>query len=97
VIETTKHNGPRFVKYLNVMVVLPDTFRGMGEWKELHGDLTVGKRPKVWTKNKNRSSAKGGTPERLRCGIIQEEVSQILQRVSAGAARRILFRCILRR
>jgi len=29
--------------------------------------------------------------ERLRCGTIQEEVSKILQRVSAGAARRILL------
>jgi len=30
-------------------------------------------------------------PERLRCGTIQEEVSQILQRVSTGATRRILL------
>jgi len=28
--------------------------------------------------------------KRLRCGTIQEEASRILQRVSAGAARRIL-------
>jgi len=34
-------------------------------------------------------------PERLRCGTIPEEVSQILQRVSAGAARRIsVLSCI---
>jgi len=37
-----------------------------------------------------RNSAKDGTPERLRCGTIQEEVSQFLQRVSTGTARRIL-------
>jgi len=33
-----------------------------------------------------RSGAEDGTPERLRCGTVKEEVSQILQRVSAGAA-----------
>jgi len=46
-----------------------------------------------------RSSAKDSASERLRCGTIQEEVSQILQRVSAGAARRILrpFTCIGKR
>jgi len=39
---------------------------------------------------KNGSSAKEGTPERIRCRGIQE-VSQILQRVSARAVRRILL------
>jgi len=49
--------------------------------EELHGDPTVGPRPKVWTEVKNgRSSAKDGAPERLRCGIIQKEVSKILLR-----------------
>jgi len=36
--------------------------------------------------NNGRSSAKDGAPERLGCGTVKEEVSQILQRVSAGAA-----------
>jgi len=33
-----------------------------------------------------RSSAKDGALESLGCGTVTEEVSQILQRVSAGAA-----------
>jgi len=33
-----------------------------------------------------RSGAEDGAPERLGCGTVKEEVSQILQRVSAGAA-----------
>jgi len=45
-------------------------------------------KPKI--KN-GKSSAKNGAPERLRCRTIQEEVSHILQRVFAGAARRILL------
>jgi len=41
---------------------------------------------------KNRkSSAKYGAPERLGCGTVKKEVSQFLQRVSAGAARRIFL------
>jgi len=55
--------------------------------KELHGYPTVGPRPKVFGPEvKNGSSAKDGAPERLKCGTIQEEVSLILQRVSASAA-----------
>jgi len=33
-----------------------------------------------------RSGAEDGAPERLGCGTLKEEVSQIQQRVSAGAA-----------
>jgi len=33
-----------------------------------------------------KSSAKDGVPKRLRCGTVKEEVSHILQRVSAGTA-----------
>jgi len=47
--------------------------------EELHGDPTVGPRPKVWT-------AEDGTLVRLGCGKVKEEVSQIMQRVSVGAA-----------
>jgi len=55
--------------------------------EELHGDPTVGPRSKVWTRSQKwKYSAKDGAPERLRCGSIQEEVGQILQRVFAGAA-----------
>jgi len=59
--------------------------------EELHGHPTVGPRLKVWTRGQNgRSSAEDGAPERLGCGTVKE-ASQILQRVSAGAAGRILF------
>jgi len=52
----------------------------------------LGHAPRSVPEVKNgRSSTKDGTPERLRCRIIEEEVSQILQRVFAGAARRILL------
>jgi len=55
--------------------------------EELHGDPTVGPRPKVWTRGQNgRSGDEDGAPERLGSGTVKEEGSQILQRVSAGAA-----------
>jgi len=58
-----------------------------GGVEELHGDPTVGPRLKAWTRGKNgRSGAEDGAPERLGCGTVEEEVSQILQKVSAGAA-----------
>jgi len=58
-----------------------------GGMEELHGDLTDGHVLRSGPEIKNgRSSAKDGAPERLRCGTIKEEVSPILQRVSAGAA-----------
>jgi len=58
-----------------------------GGAKELHGDPTIGPRPNVWTRGQNgKSSTKDGAPERLKCGTVKEEVSQILQRVSARAA-----------
>jgi len=51
-----------------------------GGVEELHGDPTVGPRPKVWTRGKNgRSGAEDGAPERLGCGTVKEEVRQILQ------------------
>jgi len=33
-----------------LVAVLPDPFRGMEGVEELHGDVTVGPRPKVWTR-----------------------------------------------
>jgi len=42
--------------------------------EKLHGDPTVSHTPRSGPKVKNeRSSAKDGMPERLRCGTIQEE------------------------
>jgi len=55
--------------------------------EELHGDPTVGPRPRSGPEVKNgRINAEDDAPERLRCGTVKEEVNQILQRVSAGAA-----------
>jgi len=60
--------------------------------EQLHEDSTVWPRPKVCTRGSaeevvnGRSSAEDGAPERLGCRTVKEEVSQILQRVSAGAA-----------
>jgi len=52
--------------------------------EELHGDPTVGPRPKVWIRGQKwKSGAEDGAPERLRCGTVQKEASHILQRVSA--------------
>jgi len=54
--------------------------------EKLYGDPIVEQCPKVWTRGKNGSGAENGAPERLGCGTVKGEVSEILQRVSAGAA-----------
>jgi len=70
-----------------VVVVLPDPFRGMGAWRNSMETQQSGHAPRSGPEVKNgRISAKDGESERLSCRTIQEEVSQILQRVSAGAA-----------
>jgi len=51
----------------------------------------LGNAPRSGPEVKNGRSAEDGTPERLGCGTVKEEVSQILQRMSAGAASRILL------
>jgi len=77
-----------------VVVVLPDHFRGMGAWRNSTETKQSGHATRSGPEvNDGRSSAKDGALlKRLGCGTIQEEVSQILQRVSAGDARRILLR-----
>jgi len=57
-----------------------------GGLEELHGDPTVGPRPKGPEVKNGGSNAEDGASERLRCGTVKEEVSHILQEVSAGAA-----------
>jgi len=70
-----------------VVVMLSDPFRGIGAWKNSTETQQSGHAQRFGPEVKNgRSSAKDGAPERLGCGTIQEEVSQILQRVSIGAA-----------
>jgi len=56
----------------------------MGAWRNSTETQQSGHAPRSRPEVKNGSSAKDGAPERLRCGTIQEEVSEILQRVSAG-------------
>jgi len=65
--------------------VLPDPFRGMEAWRNSTETQQLGHPPRSRLEVKN-GSAKNGAPERLGCGTVKEEVSQILQRVSAGAA-----------
>jgi len=70
-----------------VVMVLLDLFREMGAWRNSTETQQSGHAPRSGLEVKNgRSSAKDSVPERLRCGTVQEEVSQILQRVSAGTA-----------
>jgi len=75
-----------------LVVVLPDLFRVMGVWKNSTETQQLGHAPRSGSEVKNgRISAKDGAPERLRCRTIQKEMSHVLQRVSVGAARRILL------
>jgi len=53
----------------------------MGAWRNSMETQQSGYAPKSGPEVKNGSSAKDGAPEKLRCGTIQEETSQILQRV----------------
>jgi len=54
----------------------PNLFQGMGVWRismeNQHSGHTPWSGPEV---NNERSSTKNGAPERLRCGIIQKEMS----------------------
>jgi len=70
----------RLISY-NLMVVLPDPFRGMRAWRNSTETKQSGHAPRFGPEVKNESSAKDGAPERLGCGTIQREVSQILQKV----------------
>jgi len=69
------------------VVVLPNPFRGMGAWRNSTETQQSGHATRFRPEVKNgRSGAEDGMPERIRCETVKEEVSQILQRVSAGAA-----------
>jgi len=57
--------------YIFVSIVVVVLGEGM---EKLHGDPTDESHSKAWTEVKNGSSAKDGTPERLRCGTIQREL-----------------------
>jgi len=65
------------IKQIDMVVVLPNPPRNGGV-EELHGDPTVGPPSRSGPEVKNRSGAKDGVPERLGCGTVKEEVSQIL-------------------
>jgi len=65
----------------------PTPSEGWGAWRNSTDTQQSGHSPRSGPKVKNgRSGAEDGAPERLGCEIVKEEVSQILQRVSAGAA-----------
>jgi len=56
--------------------MLPNPFRGMGVRSNLAETQQSGNAPRFGPQIKNgRSSAEDGMMERLRCGIIQTEVS----------------------
>jgi len=72
---------------LVVVVVLSDPFRGMGAWRNFTETQQSGHAPRPGPEVKTgRSGAEDGVPERLGCGTVKEEASQILQRASVGAA-----------
>jgi len=71
---------------IEVVVVLPDQFRRMRAWRNSTETQHSGHAPRFGLEVKNGSSAEDDAPERHGCGTVKEEVSQILQRVSAGAA-----------
>jgi len=59
----------------------------MGAWRNSTETQQSGHSPRSGPEVKHgRSDAEDGAQERLGCGTVKEEVSQILQRVSAGAA-----------
>jgi len=67
--------------------VLSYTFREMGAWRNSTETLQSGHSPRSGPEVKNgRSGAEDGAPERLGFGTVKEEVIQVLQRVSTGAA-----------
>jgi len=72
--------------------VLPDPFLGMGAWRNFTKTQQSGHAPRSGPEVKNgRSGVKDGAPERLGYRTVKEEASQILQRVSVGAACRVLL------
>jgi len=76
-------------RFLNIamVMVLPDPFRGIGAWRNSTETQQSGHAPRSGPKVKNgRSDAEDGGTRMRGCGTVKEEVSQILQRVSAGAA-----------
>jgi len=86
-IVTLNDNNCVTEQIINVVVVLPNPFQGMGAWRNSTETQQSGHAPRFGPEIKNgRSGAEDVAPERLGCGTVKEEVSQILQRVSAGAA-----------
>jgi len=60
-------------------VLLPDPFRGMGAQRNSTETQKSGHATRPGPEVKNgKNGAKYGAPERLGCGTVKEEVSQIL-------------------
>jgi len=64
-----------------VVVVLPNPIRGMGTWRNSTETQQSGHAPRPGPEVKNESGAEDGAPERLECGTVKEELSQVLQSV----------------
>jgi len=76
----------------------PTPSEGWGAWRNITETQQLGHTPRSGPEVKNRrSSAKDSASERLGCGTIQEEVSQILQRVPQVLHEEFSFRFILHR
>jgi len=60
---------------VDMVVVLPDPFRGMKTRRNFVESQQLGHAPRSGPEVKNGSSAKDGALERLRCGTIQKEVT----------------------
>jgi len=71
--------------------VLPSPFWGMGAQRTLLGLTKRGHTPRLGPEVENRSKAKDGVPESLRCRTFEIDMRKILQMVSAGVARSILL------
>jgi len=72
--DSTNLIRSKLCKRYQVVVVLPDPFRGMRMWRNSTETQQSGDFPRFGPEVKNGSSAKDGALERLKCGTIQKEV-----------------------
>jgi len=75
----------------------PTPSRGIGAWRNSTETKQSCHAPRSGPEVKNGSNAKDGAPERLGCGTIQEEVSQICRGCPQALHEEFSFRFILHR
>jgi len=73
------------------VVVLPDPFQATGARKKFTETQQLGHAQGLNQRSKMKEIVPKWRPKRLRCGTVENEVSQILQLIKAGTARRIIF------